>query len=72
MKVRGQCLAGRGEVQRPRDRSVLGVFEKQDSDQGDRSMVSGGERGWKRWGGLQKPGRAGPVGLVRTLVSIVQ
>lgn len=56
----GQQPADRGQVQRPRDWSVVGMFEKQDSHQADQSVVGGGERGWKRRGGLRKPGRVGP------------
>lgn len=47
------------------------MFEKQGEDQGDHSMVSGDERGWKRWSGLQKPDHAEPCGPVRTLVFIL-
>lgn len=37
------------------------MFEKQDSHQADQSVVSGGERGWKRRGGLREARLVGPV-----------
>lgn len=59
----------RTDTERPRDGSVVGMFEKQDSHQADQSVkvvgVSAGRGG--EGCGSQAPGRA--CGLVRPLIS---